>query len=770
MSVKGLRFNKRSVVVTWLISYFSILLIPVVVSGIVYAATWHVVKSEVNRANESVLRQLEQAIDGNLRGMERLSVEVALNKRISGFQNATKPFTDSSYYDLVGIASDLRVYKVANEYIEQIYVYYKNSDTVISTREHIDGKGLHAVLRGRADMSYAEWISFFDKRYQQEYAPVLLWDNGQSEKAVLYAKSVVLDTADQPGAVILFVIKDSKLLENIVPTNSSTVAMIDKANRLVASNGLEELPEYLSYDRLSQRNGLYYGQAAGKTYAVSYTSSENNDWKYVSIMPAERFDENMKNMKKLIYASVGLSLLVGGVVAALFLKKNYSPISLLIRSIQMKAGVSFSEGSNEYMFLQETLTTSLAEKEQIGLRLRQHRDAIRSHFLQGLLKGRLDRSVPVHEALAAHEIRFELPGFAVLSFHIENFGKLEGEGGFVEPSRVKLLHFIMMNVMEEAAGDERRAAATVMDDLPVCIVNVAEGQEGEPERMAARVKAFLLDHFHVNLTVAISRIFPDVYGIPQAYQETLEAMEYRLVMGSGEVIRFDDLPKTDPASTSGGYYYPLHVEQQLINYVKTGDYAHARDVVEEIIEANVARDSLTLPLAKCLMFDLISSLIKTMDEMGMNGRRKTIDQSGAIEWLTDSGTIKDMRHRFGEVLKSVCETIAEERSQEDHSLSRQVSEYVNEHFSEENLNISAIGETFGLTPSYLSRQFRTQTGEALLDYINKTRMEAAKKLLAEQSLPIAEIARKVGYADINTFNRIFKKLEGITPGKYRDIR
>nr|WP_275900692.1 helix-turn-helix transcriptional regulator [Paenibacillus periandrae] len=81
-----------------------------------------------------------------------------------------------------------------------------------------------------------------------------------------------------------------------------------------------------------------------------------------------------------------------------------------------------------------------------------------------------------------------------------------------------------------------------------------------------------------------------------------------------------------------------------------------------------------------------------------------------------------------------------------------------------------IGEAFSLTPSYVSKQFKTYTGEALLDYINKTRMEEAKRLLALQNLTVTEIAGRVGYADINTFNRIFKKLEGITPGKYKDLQ
>jgi two-component system response regulator YesN len=50
--------------------------------------------------------------------------------------------------------------------------------------------------------------------------------------------------------------------------------------------------------------------------------------------------------------------------------------------------------------------------------------------------------------------------------------------------------------------------------------------------------------------------------------------------------------------------------------------------------------------------------------------------------------------------------------------------------------------------------------------MNKTRLEAAKRLLAEMKYSVNEIAQMVGYNEINTFTRVFKKHEGVTPGKY----
>lgn len=771
MNASPIRFNKRSVWMTWLISYMSVLLVPIIISGILYTASWHVVESEVNRANNYALEQMEQAIDNSLGGIERLGTEISLNKQVNAFITTAGPLTDNNYYDLVSIASDLRVYQTANDFIEQIYVYFRNSDTVISTRNRTDSRTLFQTIDGQDAKGYEGWRAIFDKQYIQEYMPVTIIEDSGSYKAVMYAKSVSLTNRDQPGAVLLFVIKDSKMLANIPASESGSIAVLDKANRVVASSGLKSSPDFFQYDTLSGKSGLFYGDVADEEVAVSYTTSARTGWKYISMIPAELFDDKMKVMKNLVYASILLSLLLGGLITVLFLRKNYYPIHLLIRSFSLKAGISFNEGTNEYGFLQDALNNTFAEKEQVDRRLHQHRDAIRSHFLQGLLKGRLDKDVPVHESLSAHDIRLSSPHCAVLLFHIDHFGKLQ-EDVAADPQKVKLMQFIVMNVVEEVIGRHNQGFTTEIDDMQACILNFGdEPDRVELERIAEQVQIFLLDHFHVHLTVAISGIHQDLYGISQAYQEALSAMAYRLVMGSGQVIPFEALPSTESARQAGSYDYPLHVEQQLINFVKTGDYENSKLIINQIIEKNGSDTALSVSLGKCLMFDLAGTLLKTIDDLGSQGDMKTsIGQMDAVERLMSCETISEMKREILAILEQVCQCILEERKQENNPLGDLVMAYVKENYAEENLNISMIGEKFGLTPSYLSKQFKTQTGDALLDFISRTRLEEAKRLLANHPIPIAEVARRVGYTDINTFNRTFKKFEGITPGKYKGIQ
>ena len=84
-----------------------------------------------------------------------------------------------------------------------------------------------------------------------------------------------------------------------------------------------------------------------------------------------------------------------------------------------------------------------------------------------------------------------------------------------------------------------------------------------------------------------------------------------------------------------------------------------------------------------------------------------------------------------------------------------------------NLNISQIARHFGLHPDYITRIFKKDKGILISDYINETRIKKAKNYLRSTNMKISEIAVAVGIENLQTFNRIFKKNVGITPGNYR---
>lgn len=73
----------------------------------------------------------------------------------------------------------------------------------------------------------------------------------------------------------------------------------------------------------------------------------------------------------------------------------------------------------------------------------------------------------------------------------------------------------------------------------------------------------------------------------------------------------------------------------------------------------------------------------------------------------------------------------------------------------------------GLPKRSFDRRFRKATGYAPLEYVQWLRVEESKQMLESDAQPIEEIAEEVGYSDLASFRRLFRRLSGLTPGEYR---
>jgi two-component system response regulator YesN len=89
--------------------------------------------------------------------------------------------------------------------------------------------------------------------------------------------------------------------------------------------------------------------------------------------------------------------------------------------------------------------------------------------------------------------------------------------------------------------------------------------------------------------------------------------------------------------------------------------------------------------------------------------------------------------------------------------------YIRERYADPRLDLAAIATYAEVSKNHLSWEFARETGENITTYIARVRVEAAKSLLANTALKTYEIAEKVGYANVETFCRVFKKITGTTP-------
>ena len=92
--------------------------------------------------------------------------------------------------------------------------------------------------------------------------------------------------------------------------------------------------------------------------------------------------------------------------------------------------------------------------------------------------------------------------------------------------------------------------------------------------------------------------------------------------------------------------------------------------------------------------------------------------------------------------------------------------YIQEYYTED-ISLPLLAAHSGLSPKYFGRLFREQTGFTVREYLTGIRIRNAKNLLAHTDSPLEQIASGTGFQDKFYFTKVFKRLTGITPGKYR---
>ena len=93
--------------------------------------------------------------------------------------------------------------------------------------------------------------------------------------------------------------------------------------------------------------------------------------------------------------------------------------------------------------------------------------------------------------------------------------------------------------------------------------------------------------------------------------------------------------------------------------------------------------------------------------------------------------------------------------------------FIEEHQAED-LSLAQVAKAAGMSTFYFCKMFKKFTGLNFTDYLSRVRIEKAKNLLLNPNLRISEIAYAIGFQSLTHFNRVFKKIVGQSPTRYRE--
>ncbi|HEX8561735.1 MAG TPA: helix-turn-helix domain-containing protein [Flavobacterium sp.] len=106
-----------------------------------------------------------------------------------------------------------------------------------------------------------------------------------------------------------------------------------------------------------------------------------------------------------------------------------------------------------------------------------------------------------------------------------------------------------------------------------------------------------------------------------------------------------------------------------------------------------------------------------------------------------------------------------QKKHEDEPI-RRAQEFIEQHYTER-LSIDDLADKFAIGRRHFGRRFKKATNNSPAEYIQRVKVEAAKKQLENSAKNISEVMYEVGYTDVKAFRSVFKKTTGLSPADYK---
>ncbi|WP_168122593.1 response regulator [Paenibacillus sp. HB172176] len=114
------------------------------------------------------------------------------------------------------------------------------------------------------------------------------------------------------------------------------------------------------------------------------------------------------------------------------------------------------------------------------------------------------------------------------------------------------------------------------------------------------------------------------------------------------------------------------------------------------------------------------------------------------------------------------ERMLETHEYTDHEEINKIIGYIHQYYDKE-ITLKSMAELVNMDEHYVSGLFKRKTGDTLINFLQKYRIERAKRFLTNTDVPIHEIGRQVGFANDNYFSKIFRRWADMTPSDFRKL-
>lgn len=726
---------------------------------------------QLTATNMELLKQQEHKLNLALQNIDKQAIQLLRNDEIIRFfeYELSEQAMRNNRYRITNMITNVIN---SNDYIFSVDFYSYVQNRLVSgnilTEQDLQ-QDFQWINQFRHYDGYSNWMPTRKIQLSRSNYPIF-----RNVTTLVRTYPLIHSPAGRKGAVAVNVKEDVlfDLIRNSSGDDVGETFVVDREGVVVLHHDksklgkdISEFPYISSMMEAAEDEGMFSSNVEETESSVFFVKSNYSGWSILRVVPDMQMTRPLESIRNALILLALVLFIAAAISAAVIGRWTYKPVNRFIQSMSQHLKVTTSKKPyrDEFQYLESTVQEILLDREQLQKDMHESRPYIKWKLMTDLISGNRNSLAPLQSLMTRIGASLHSGQYIVMSVEFDNRQDIPG------PRDLTLYCYALCNVAEELINAENLGLATETGSGKAVILMSFEDSEDEQRVMmwavsvADLLKDFVQEYFGRTVTIGIGEAVRELKNLHQSYKSSSEALRYKLVTGGNTIITVDDI-SSEP---SPKLYRLVAMTDHILAAVKLQDNDKMRHQVRRWFEL-LAEQSVPPELIVQLVVQCMMKAATAAAEIGVDQSSLFPEQS-LYERLSQYERLDQLENFTAEAMNSIIELIRQKRNGRERSeVIDKVLLYLQEHYMRNDLSLNLLASEFGISVSHLSKLFKEQTECNFIDYLMELRMNKAKELLSGSGEKIRRIAEMVGYSNVNSFVRIFKKITGRTPTEYRE--
>nr|WP_273388007.1 helix-turn-helix domain-containing protein [Cohnella zeiphila] len=723
---------------------------PVLTVGLLSSyIAYHNIKSEIKSQQLAMLDQIQLQVNQFMKSLHTTSIMLSTNPDV---ERSVRDGPGAEHYQTtVDMNEAVRTYRNASPFrYRTTLIYRRFGDSIYSdeySEENVRQMRLLQILE-----------KMRPKMNEGVVVPAGTFDD---QPDLLLYRPVPINSGYTEGVLVLHVDPEDilRFVGSMEQSFHTRVIVVDREQRVLLSSKREEMGRIVDFQ--GKRSLPDSGSLAllDDDYRMEMQRSPANGWTYVAMTPNAELTARPKQIQTATFLVVGVLNLVWGLIGLLGFKRMYVPINHLEQKYGVRGKVNQPRGDS-LIALGAFIDQLTHTNDALTDRLREQSP----YFKQGILRKLLQGEMSERElAVVAREIDLhpDVPYAYVIAAEVDDLPSFLQN--YREEERA-YLHHTILQLMESRFGVFPDCCGLILKTgRIVLLVGTNDADLETRSRLAGFMddsRQLVREELRFTVSGAVSGAYEGYARAGEAFEEAISLLGHRFVMGHDVTISVD---RSDRKLLQ--ISRPIvEMQKQIVTDVIQGNVNAAGQKLSELI-AELYRSRVRPETAMGLFANMLGELDYKLHRLGF--AMPQAGETDVFQKLQGLRSLPELEQWFArELFPAVGAALSADSIPKQTRTVNEVMQYIQDHLDGET-SLQKAADHFQFSVSYLSKIFKDVSGQNFSEFVLRLRMERAKEWLEHTDQPIKDMARRLGYASVPNFNRVFKQYCGLAPGQYR---